>query len=256
MEEIYKDIIGFEGKYQVSNFGNVRTIERITICKDGRKCHYKGKVLICSPNNKGYLTIRLENYIKGIGKTKTIHSLVWEAFGDNSKIYFPDKVIDHIDRNKHNNHINNLRVISNRENASNRKDNKEFIGVRKNNKSDNYTSRIWVNNKEYHIGTFKTIEEAYVRYNEALLHIDTDFLQWYETIETPKKSISIDSKIGVHKGKTNGTYRSSIAFKSKTYTLGTFKSELEARQIFLEAKTQIKNGTFLEWYETLGVKRK
>lgn len=256
MEEIYKDIPGFEGKYQVSNFGNIRTKERLTIYKDGRQQYYKDRILICTPDLKGYPKIRLENYTTGKGSTKRVHSLVWEAFGDGTEISFPNKIIDHIDRNKQNNHINNLRIISNRENASNRKDNKEFIGVRKNNKSDNYTCRIWFNNKEYHLGTFKTQEEAYITYNQALSHIDTDFIQWYETIETPQKNNSLYSNIGVHKGKTNGTYRSSITFKSKIYTLGTFKSELEARQTFLEAKSQIKNGTFIDWYETLCVKRK
>jgi hypothetical protein len=254
MEEIYKDIPGFEGKYQVSNFGNIKTIERVTILNDGRKFYYKDKVLICTPDLKGYPKIRLQNFNPNYGSTRRVHSLVWEVFGDGTTISFPNRVIDHIDRNKKNNHINNLRIISNRENAFNRKDNKEFIGVRKSNKSDNYTCRIWVNDKDYHLGTFKTQEEAFERYNEALSHIDTDFLEWYETIETPQKNNSIDSKIGVHKGKTNGTYRSSIGFKSKTYTLGTFKSELDARQIFLEAKSQRTNGTFLEWYNEYKLK--
>jgi hypothetical protein len=246
MEEIYKDIIGFEGKYQVSNFGNVRTIDRVTIFKDGRKSYYKGKILICTPDLKGYPKIRLEYYGKGV--TKRVHSLVWETFGDGTTISFPDRVIDHIDRNKKNNHINNLRIISNRENSSNRKDNKEFIGVRKNNKSDNYTCRIGFNYKVFHLGTFETQEEAFERYNEALSHIDTDFLKWYETIETPKNNNSIESNIGVYKGKTNGTYLSQITHQYKQYSLGTFKSELDARKIFLEAKSQIKNGTFIEWY--------
>jgi hypothetical protein len=254
MEEIYKDIPGFEGKYQVSNFGNIKTIERLTIYKDGRQRYYKDKILILPINSSGYPTLRLGNFITGKHITKSIHSLVWEAFGDGTTISFPDRIIDHIDRNKKNNHINNLRIISNRENASNRKDNKEFIGVRKSSKSDNYTCRIGFNNKGYHIGTFKTIEEAYARYNEALTHIDTDFLEWYETIETPQKNNSLESTIGVHKTKTNGTYRSSIIFKSKTYSLGTFKSELDARQIFLKAKSQRTNGTFLEWYNEYKLK--
>jgi hypothetical protein len=256
MEEIYKDIPGFEGKYQVSNFGNIRTKERLTIYKDGRQQYFKDRVLICTPDLKGYPKLRLQNFITGIGATKRVHSLVWEAFGDGTEISFPDKVIDHIDRNKHNNHINNLRIISNRENASNRKDNKEFIGVRKNNKSDNYTCRIGYNYKDYHLGTFKTIEEAYARYNEALLHIDTDFLQWYETIETPLKNNSLDSSVGVYKQKNVSTFFSQITFNYKQYSLGSFKTELEARQTFLEAKSQIKNGTFLEWYNLLQIKRK
>jgi hypothetical protein len=256
MEEIYKDIIGFEGKYQVSNFGNVRTIERVTIFKDGRERHYENKVLICPTDSKGYPKIRLLNFNPNYGSTRRVHNLVWEAFGNGTTISFPDKVIDHIDRNKQNNHISNLRIVSNRENTYNRKGNLEFIGVRKNKKSDNYSCRIGFNYKDYHLGTFKTQEEAFERYNEALSHIDTDFLEWLEIIETPKKSNSLDSRIGVYKSSTPNKFVSYITLNRKLYSLGTFDSDFDARKTFLEAKSQIKNGTFLEWYETLGVKRK
>jgi hypothetical protein len=255
MEEIYKDIIGFEGKYQVSNFGNVRTVERVTIFKDGRERHYENKVLICPTDSKGYPKIRLQNFNPNYGSSRRVHTLVWEAFGDGTTISFPDRVIDHIDRNKQNNHISNLRIVSNRENTYNRKGNLEFIGVRKNKKSDNYSCRIGFNYKDYHLGTFKTQEEAFERYNEALSHIDTDFLEWLETIETPKKSNSLDSKIGVYKNnKTMGNFFSQITVNNKLYHLGSFKTELEARTTFLEAKSQRSNGTFLEWYNEYKLK--
>jgi hypothetical protein len=254
MEEIYKDIPGFEGKYQVSNFGNIKTIERVTIFKDGRERHYENKVLISTPDLKGYPKIRLQNFNPKYGSTRRVHSLVWETFGDGTTISFPDRVIDHIDRNKKNNHINNLRIVSNRENTYNRKGNLEFIGVRKNKKSNNYSCRIGFNYKDYHLGTFKTQEEAFERYNEAITHIDTNFLEWYETIETPKKSNSLDSKIGVYKSSTPNKFVSYITLNRKLYSLGTFDSDLEARQIFLEAKSQIKNGTFLKWYNEYKLK--
>ena len=70
---IWKDIKGYEGKYQVSNKGRVRSLD------------YKGtkkkKLLKASTNKEGYIQIRL--YKNGKGKTYFIHRLVAQAFLDN-----------------------------------------------------------------------------------------------------------------------------------------------------------------------------
>ena len=42
--EIWKDIEGYEGLYQVSSFGRVRSLDRTVICKDGRKLKYNGVI--------------------------------------------------------------------------------------------------------------------------------------------------------------------------------------------------------------------
>ena len=49
-EEIWKDIPGFEGLYQASNWGRVRSLDRVVTRKDGRKQLYKGKLLKIQPN--------------------------------------------------------------------------------------------------------------------------------------------------------------------------------------------------------------
>jgi len=72
----------------------------------------ENKLVLCSlkPNYKGYPEIRASN------KTIRIHRLVWETF--NGEIP-PDKEIDHIDCNRENNNLNNLRLVTHKENLNN-----------------------------------------------------------------------------------------------------------------------------------------
>ena len=75
MKEIWKDIKGYEGLYQVSNLGNVRSMDRIT--RDGRKI--KGKNIKPHTNgNSRYLRAALCN--NGKIKYENIHRLVAKAF--------------------------------------------------------------------------------------------------------------------------------------------------------------------------------
>ena len=78
MEEIYKDIQGFE-VYEVSNKGNVRTkIGKKTIRGDGRVRIWNQRVLKPQINTKGYYVVKL--YKNGKQYTKTIHRLLMIAF--------------------------------------------------------------------------------------------------------------------------------------------------------------------------------
>lgn len=62
MEEIWKDIKGFEGRYQVSNMGRVRSLERLNTDKRGRIHHVKGMILKDSLNTKkGYYRVSLSD---------------------------------------------------------------------------------------------------------------------------------------------------------------------------------------------------
>jgi len=105
-------------------------------------------------NNKGYLVIRLN------GKDYKKHRIVGYAFLG-LDINNPKQQIDHIDRNKQNNNMNNLRIVSNQENMFN----KNFKGYRKYGKK--YQSRIGINNNRIYLGTFNTEEEARNAYLEA-----------------------------------------------------------------------------------------
>ena len=79
MEEIWKDISGYEGIYQVSNLGNVRSLDRLD-CR-GRK--RQGVLLKQVISTNDYLKVTL--YKNGKSKTKIIHRLVAEAFIPNTE---------------------------------------------------------------------------------------------------------------------------------------------------------------------------
>lgn len=104
-EEVWKDIIGLEGLYQISNKGNVRSVDREQKNKNGVAVRYKGKRIKPQPNSAGYLRVEL----KANGKTERcfVHRLVAKHFVGNA---LPEIniVVNHIDSNPHNNDATNL----------------------------------------------------------------------------------------------------------------------------------------------------
>lgn len=98
MEE-WRDIIGYEGKYQVSNLGRIKSLSRI----DSRGHKRKEKILIGNPNTDKYLEVYL--YKNGEREPFLVHRLVAQAFIPNHK-NLPD--VNHKDENPTNNHVDNL----------------------------------------------------------------------------------------------------------------------------------------------------
>ena len=97
MTEIFKDIPGYEGLYQVSNLGNVKSLNyRQTGKEQILRLHPKIK-------NKGYFKVRL--FKNGIVKSYFVHRLVAEAFIPNQNNY---PIINHKDENPSNNSVSNL----------------------------------------------------------------------------------------------------------------------------------------------------
>ena len=102
-EEVWKDVKGYEGLYEVSNHGRVKSLARIVEYTDGRSYMKDEKILSTPPNSDGYLHTQLGKNKKW--KTYRVHRLVGEAFLPNPQNY-PE--INHIDEIKDNNHVSNL----------------------------------------------------------------------------------------------------------------------------------------------------
>lgn len=109
MEEIYRNVNGYEGIYQVSNLGNVRSVDRIL--PDGR--FQKGITLKQGLHKKGYNIVYLSKFNKQ--KTITVHRLVANAFIENT---YNKPCIDHINGVITDNNYTNLRWCTNKENVN------------------------------------------------------------------------------------------------------------------------------------------
>lgn len=79
MEEIWKPVPGYEGRYEVSNMGRVRSLDRQVLCTSDVKKSYvsyrKGQILRPGPSNYGHLSVVL-----GRRQTRMVHDLVLRAF--------------------------------------------------------------------------------------------------------------------------------------------------------------------------------
>lgn len=112
--EIWKDVVGYEGLYQVSNQGRVKSLDRNIKYKDGRVYYTKGKILKTHLQNGGYLIAHLHKN----GKTRgcTVHRLVATAFIENPE---EKAEIDHINTIRTDNRVENLRWVTRSENFLN-----------------------------------------------------------------------------------------------------------------------------------------
>lgn len=106
MHEIWKDIPNYHGKYRVSNYGNVISVNYLNTGKD--------QPLSLKHHHSGYLMVRLCCGDKNNQKNRTVHSLVAESFIPNPE---NKKCINHIDGNKANNRVDNLEWVTHKENA-------------------------------------------------------------------------------------------------------------------------------------------
>lgn len=103
MEEIWKDIKGFEGLYQISNYGRVKRVEHTVIYSNGRVRIYHETLLKAKPNIFGYYYLNLTK--DKVSHSYRVHRLVAENFIPNPENL---KVVNHIDEDKTNNRVDNL----------------------------------------------------------------------------------------------------------------------------------------------------
>jgi len=153
-EEAWKPIRYYDGAYEVSNMGRVRSVDRVV--KKGRvNAFQKGRLISFFVRKKGYRVVSL--YKENKKKNWDIHQLVAIEFLSHLPCGL-SKVVDHIDQNKENNNLSNLRIISNRDNLlrSIDRDLPHNVYPSKN----RFRVRFNINGKSKSYGTYKTIAEA------------------------------------------------------------------------------------------------
>jgi hypothetical protein len=161
MEEIWKDIPMYEGIYQVSNNGKVKSLSRFKIsAKRTVKVHetiLKGRL---SGNAKGqYLAVSLSKM--GLSKQYKIHQLVAMAFLNHKPCKY-ELIIDHINDIKTDNRLENLQIITQRENSykTQGKYSSQYKGVSWAKSVNKWRARVRDKGKELVLGYFTNEIEA------------------------------------------------------------------------------------------------
>jgi|LakMenEpi03Aug12_release.lakeMendotaPanAssembly.Ray.scaffolds.fasta_scaffold1107005_1 hypothetical protein len=161
MEEIWKDIPNYEGMYQASNLGNIKSF----------KLGF-AKILKPKVSKSGYLCVVLFNHKRNY---YTIHILIAMTFFNHK----PDKthklVVDHIDNNKSNNNILNLQLITQRQNMSkDRKGVSKYTGVYWDKESHKWRAAISCKYKKINLGRFHCEIEAAQAYQQKLKQLNNE----------------------------------------------------------------------------------
>ena len=177
MKEVWKDIKGYEGLYQISNYGNVRSLDKIIVDKY-KKYLMKGKQLKLNIRNTYYVINLVKNKKR---KSFQVHRLVAEAFLSNPNNY---KIVNHKDENPLNNNVDNLEWCTQKHNVNHSKYKMCHI---KNTKLPKNTNEkyIQLRYKKYRVSIsqlkfdklFPTLEEA-IKVRDMLLHkLDEHYLR-------------------------------------------------------------------------------
>lgn len=157
IKEIWKPIEGFDN-YEISNFGRVKSTK-------------KGfdKILKNNIGSRGYYSV---NLYKDKSYIKFVHQLVAIAFLNHKPCGYK-LVVNHKDFNKLNNKVDNLEIVTNRENTNLKhiKSSSKYVGVHYDKNKNKYRSRIEINYKKIHLGYFENEYDAHLAYQLKLKEI-------------------------------------------------------------------------------------
>ena len=165
--EIYKDIKGYEGLYQVSSLGNIRRLKSVVKCKADFSRIVNERVLRSSGDGGGYLGVTLS---KGsICNRFKIHQLVAIAFLDHT----PNGhklVVNHKDFDKNNNSVKNLEIVTQRNNTNRKhlKSSSKYTGVSFDKQSNKWRADIRIKGKNKYLGLYFNESNAHLAYQQAL----------------------------------------------------------------------------------------
>ena len=163
MEEEFRDVKGYEGLYQVSNLGRVKSLAR----KSSAGSNIQERMRKTPVNSHGYIELTLSK--EGKMKSRKVHQLVAIAFLGHEPCGFK-LVVNHIDFDKTNNNVNNLEIVSARENSNRKhlKSSSKYTGVCLHKATNKWMAKIRINGKKKYLGLFKCETAASMAYEIAL----------------------------------------------------------------------------------------
>lgn len=166
MKEFFKNIKGYEGYYQISNLGNIKSLERV-LENNGNYRTLKERFKKQSLNSAGYLS----TYLHKNGKRKYFqtHQLMAITFLNHIPTGV-NLVVNHINFDKLDNNICNLEVITQRKNTNKKhlKSTSKYTGVCWDSNNKKWKSQIVKNGKKKYLGLFKNEYDAYLSYKKEL----------------------------------------------------------------------------------------
>lgn len=164
--EIWKDIPGYEGLYQINNLGVVKSLFRYDSM--GRIIYEK---TLTQHNSNGYLKVTLCK--NRISKRFSVHQLIAMAFLNHKPCGFK-LVVNHINFIKTDNRVENLEIVTHRENTNRKhlESTSKYVGVHLDKEKNKWRSTIVVNGKQKHLGYFIDEIDAHNTYQKALSELN------------------------------------------------------------------------------------
>lgn len=239
--EKWKDVVGYEGLYMISNFGRVYSVR-------------SGIVMKQHTNSTGYMRVLL--YRDANKKRFFVHRLVAKSFVSG---YFDGAVVDHIDRDKSNNLHSNLEWVSQRENATRGEVGRlksgktsNLDGVRWHKKSGMWMSQIYYNGVSYHLMSHTDEHLCANAYQDAKNAILKGRFECFMS-EIVKERLSKQASlfVGVSLDKDCKKWYSQIRNNGKNHKLIRSTDEKLCSEIYSEAIDAISEDRFDDFLSDL-----
>lgn len=165
---IWKDVIGYEGMYKVSDTGLIKSMKRVCKAFNYNDMPVKECIRKSVITNDGYLCVNLSK--NGKVKQWKIHQLVAIAFLGYDR-HTTNLVTNHKNFIRTDNRVENLEIITQRENSNKKhlKSTSKYVGVNWHKDNKRWVAQIVINGKHYYLGSFLNEKKAAKTYAKAVL---------------------------------------------------------------------------------------
>lgn len=240
-EEVWRDVKGYEGLYQVSSLGRVKSVGRWVVYKDGRKRYVKENIKTPSIQKNGYKVVGL--YKNNVSEKFPVHVLVAKNFLNHNPDGF-SLVVDHINNIKTDNRLVNLQVVTSRYNTAKgrKKGTSKYTGVSKCSVSKNkWVSAAFLNGKSFNLGSFDSEEIAYlvylisVRYEKLHSGDNDSFRRLIYKAVGYKPREQASKYEGITQDLKTKRWRARVTIYGDRFDVGTYSSDMEANKMRLLA---------------------